>query len=343
MIITAVSLSGCSYIQKSIDISGIKDISREIMDNFHPGKPGELRRFAQSVDLSVSTAPERDVKLSVTSLKKWSMNPGPAGKIIEERIEFPGYVNIEGNNRNAVFYLYRKGGLEKRNVILWIPGMGVSDFAFRFIKKFFKEELSRNYDIVFYNIPYHLERKKPGGGNGDGFLTSDNSRNIRLFLNSVKEVRTILRYLKKRGVRSIGGWGGSIGATIILLTSEVEKFDHLTVMIPVLDLNLVALDNRYMRDVVGRLKKSGFRERDIREAYRTVSPVNYSLKVDPDRVQILYAEYDQLTPPGVIRKFAKTYKIKNVRGYSRSHATILLTSGIYRDYGRFLDSLRGDQ
>jgi pimeloyl-ACP methyl ester carboxylesterase len=339
----AVSLTGCSYIQKNIDIYSIKDISEDIMNDFHTGKPGELRKLVESVDLSESTRLEKNVHYTITPLKKWSMNSGSRREIIEEKIQFPAYVNIEGGNRNAIFYVYRRGSLKNRNVILWIPGMGVSDFAFRFIKKFFKEELSRDYDIVFYNIPYHLERRKPDGGNGDGFLTSNNSRNIRLFLNSVKEVRTAVQYLKKKGVKSISGWGGSIGATIILLSSIVEKFDHLTVMIPAIDLNLIALDNRYMQNVVSEMKKNGFMESDIREAYRIVSPVNYSLNVPPERVLILYAKYDQLTPPDLIKRYARRNKIKNILGYRRSHSTILLTSEVYRDYGLFLDSLNNNQ
>ncbi len=341
--LVAVFTTGCSYLQKSIDRAGIRDISEKIMNDFHPGKPRELQELVESLDISSYTQPEKNVKFKRTPLKKWSMNPGPGREIIEEKIEFPAYVTIKGSNSNAVFYIYRRKSLKNRNVILWIPGMGVSDFAFRFIKKFFKEELSRDYDIVFYNIPYHLERKKPGGGNGDGFMTSDNSRNIRLFINSVREVRTAVRYLKNEGVKSIGGWGGSIGATILLLSSTVEKYDHLTVMIPVLDLNLLALDNRYMQNVVRRMKKSGYSENEMRKAYRIVSPVNYPLSVAPERVLILYAEYDQFTPPDLIREYARNNKVKKILGYRRSHSTILLTSDMYSDYGRFLDSLNSNQ
>jgi hypothetical protein len=74
-----------------------------------------------------------------------------------------------------------------------------------------------------------------------------------------------------------------------------------------------------------------------------VSPFNYPLTIASEKVLILYAEYDQLTPSDLIRVYARKNKIKNILGYRRSHSTILLTSDMYRDYGRFLDSLKNNQ
>ena len=55
---------------------------------------------------------------------------------------------------------------------------------------------------------------------------------------------------------------------------------------------------------------------------------------------IQLADYDQLTPKNKIEKFATKYGIKNVKSYHRSHATILIDSQLYKDYGNFLDSLQ---
>jgi len=94
-----------------------------------------------------------------------------------------------------------------------------------------------------------------------------------------------------------------------------------------------------MRDAVARFEKAGFPESLLTEAYGIVNPVKYQLKIDPSRVQIMYAEYDQLTPEDAMIKFAQKNNIKKLIAYPRSHATMLLTRKIYGDYGLFLDTL----
>jgi len=192
---------------------------------------------------------------------------------------------------------------------------------------------------VFYVPPYHLERTEAGKKNGEGLLTPDHEKNISILLNAVRELRTMISYLKSNGVTKIGGWGGSIGATMLMLTAQTEEFDHLNMMIPIIDFNTVIFRNIHMRDAVARFEKAGFPESLLTEAYGIVNPVKYQLKIDPSRVQIMYAEYDQLTPEDAMIKFAQKNNIKKLIAYPRSHATMLLTRKIYGDYGLFLDML----
>ncbi len=257
-----------------------------------------------------------------------------------EKISFPSLVRHKDGQDTAVFYLYRNKELNGRKVILWVPGIGVSDFAFRFIKKFFIEELKRDYDIVFYVPPFHMERSETGRKNSEGFFTADAARNVDIILNSVRELRTISGYLKDKGVKSIGGWGGSIGAAMLLLGSQMVALDHLCIMIPIIDWDTVFLNNFHMKKIVDRITKEGVREDLLARAYGLINPANYSLNIDPDRIHIMYAEYDQLTPSKIIVDYAKEKRISKIVSYKRSHATILLTSKLYKDCGYFLDSLK---
>lgn len=185
-----------------------------------------------------------------------------------------------------------------------------------------------------------MERAEVGKKNGEGLFTANTVKNIETILNSVRELRTISEYLKRKGVKSIGGWGGSIGASMLLLTSSMIKLDHLCLMIPVINWDTIIFDSPYMKDVLYRVKDNGFSETLLRNAYGTINPVNYQFDLNPERVQIMYAEYDQLTPPKMIIDFAESRGISKIVSYRRSHATILLTKQLYKDCGIFLDSLR---
>lgn len=336
-----LGLCSCSYLQKRLDIAGLAELADDIAPDANTGSPEELQAFVRPLSLQKNTEPDPNAQFTVGPLNKWPMKLPQGGKLIMEKISFPSQIRKENGRDRAVFYVYRTGELKDKKVILWIPGAGVSDFAFHFIKYFFQEELVRNYNIVFYVLPYHMERGEPGKKNGSGFFTSNPERNISMLLDAVRELRTMMAYLRHNGVRTVGGWGGSIGATLLLLTEQTEEFDHLDIMIPVIDLETVVLKNDHMRHIESRFEKDGFSERIFAEAYGIVNPIKYKLKTDSDRVQIQYAEYDQLTPVGAMLKYAEQNRIKKLIAYPRSHTTILLNCKLYRDYGLFLDALDG--
>jgi len=332
-------LCSCSYVQKRMDISGLNDLAAEITPDGNTGSPEKLKAFVNTLSLKKDTEPGSNIHFAISPLTKWHMKHPSGDKLIMEKITFPSLVKHSNGSDTAVFYVYRTAELKDKKVILWVPGAGVSDFAFYFIKQFFMEALVRNYNIVFYVPPYHMERTEPGKKNGVGLFASNPEGNISVLLNSVRELRTMISYLKQNGVTMIGGWGGSIGATILLLTEQTEEFDHINVMIPVINLETVVLKNDHMRDAMAQFEKAGFSDNLLEQAYGIVNPSKYGMKADPNRVQIMVAEYDQLTPVSAMFKYAEANKIKKLMAYPRSHATILLTSRLYDDYGLFLDSL----
>jgi len=340
----AFCLCSCSYVQKCLDISGLNDLAAEITpDADNAGSPEKLQAFVHKTSLAKDTQPASDIHFTISPLAKWHIQNPSGDKMIMEKLTFPSRIRHQDGLDTAGFYVYRTGELKDKKVILWVPGAGVSDFAFHFIKYFFLEALTRNYNIVLYVPPYHLERKEAGKKNGEGLLTPDHERNVSVLLNSVRELRTMISYLRSSGVTKIGGWGGSIGATMLLLTGQMEEFDHLNIMIPIIDFDTVIFKNIHMRDTVAQFAKAGYSENLLEQAYGIVNPIKYKLKVDPNRIQIMYAEYDQLTPETAVIEFARRNSIRKLIAYPRSHATMLLANKLFEDYGLFLDSLeRGE-
>jgi hypothetical protein len=127
-----------------------------------------------------------------------------------------------------------------------------------------------------------------------------------------------------------------MGAAMLLLAENVERLDHLTVMIPVLDWRALMLDHELTAPAVNRLLVSGYDRPLLERAYRLLSPVNHALQLPPARVQILYARQDQLTPEATTRRYATHRRIDAVRAYEHSHATILLAGDLDTDYRTFL-------
>jgi hypothetical protein len=338
-------LSGCASFRMSVDNSGLKDVARNMVravDRYQGGTvadPGALALFLKDYN-PLGKAGNRDLGVEVVSvpLDRWHLSTA-RNPVHEEKLTFPSYSPLRGGGRDdAVLYLYYKGELEGKRVILWVPGYGVSDFAFRFIRKFFQAALDRDYAVLFATIPGHLERVKPGENAGEGLLSADPKVNLETVAEAVGELKTGMDYLRSRGVASFGGWGGSMGAAFLLLLSGEEQFTHLCLMIPVLDWSTI-MAKPEMKPVADRLAAAGYDSTLVKQAYDTVSPAFTASTVAPDRILLLYARQDQLTPESVTIEYAKTRSINRILGYDESHSTILLNGRMFRDYGDFLDSL----
>ena len=95
-----LSINNCSYIQKKIDIKGLKDSSKEIMDDFDPGLPGTLSKFIKEISLEKYTKPLNTKKFKKITLNKWDIKLPDNSKIIKEKIIFPSSMVI---TRRAFF------------------------------------------------------------------------------------------------------------------------------------------------------------------------------------------------------------------------------------------------
>lgn len=328
-------IGSCTLIKKKMDHSGINDIEQAMLTDFKSEDPDSLVEYIDRFKLQEEHAIENLETVKTQQLHSWLLDDD----IVHEKITFPSKLKkSNGQNDTAVFYLYREGKLDNEKVILWIPGFGVSDFAFRFIRQFFEQELDAGYAVLFYNIPFHLERIEPHRERGEGFATGSIVNNLEVIKHSLYEIRTVVAYMRSRGASSIGGWGGSIGGALLWLSSASIEYEHITLMIPIVDWNTVIFNPR-MAEVIDRMNNVGLSRELIRSAYKMINPFNIRSKTNSARVQILYAKHDQLTPESKILQFADKWKIRNVIGYEESHASILINNSMYDDNRRFLNTL----
>ncbi|MCD6395905.1 MAG: hypothetical protein J7L71_00060 [Spirochaetaceae bacterium] len=328
-------LASCSSIQTNIDKTSLNKNKKQILKDFSPGNPADLQSYIEKFDLNEKTFIPKSVELkSVKELTSWHIKTKKDINYEKWTFDSPFYnLDIPGD---ALFYVMQQKPWENSKVILWIPGFGVSDMAFTFLKRFFTSEIEAGYNIVIYIPPYHMDRQKKGEAAGNGLLSSSPLDNVKKMVNSVKELRTAYRYLENRKVRSISMWGGSMGGAFALMLQSLEGFDHLSLMIPVLDWNSFITPE----SVLPQYLEAGFDKNLIQAAYALISPVNYKLTIPPEKVQVEAAELDQLNPIDEIKNYCTVNKIKNFSIYPSGHATILLYKDVYRDYEKFLLSLQ---
>ncbi len=338
ILISLASIFSCTALQQYLDKTGIESSCKDIMTHYSPGNPSELDVFAENFSLSESTATFHTGIPEVKDIGRWKLDIPGNSNLIQEKLFFKTPLsNHTHPDDKLVLYIYRQGEIKNSRVLLFIPGMGVSDFALIFIKNFFKEIIERGYTLAVYIPPYHLERMPEGTETGEGFFTHDTVRNSKMITGCTAEIRSVVEFFRSQNAGSISAWGGSMGASFLLLAAHFEKFSHLTVMIPVLDWNSLLLDNPGFCILKERLIVDGYNEETLRKLYYQVSPINYNLLTEPDRVLFMTAAYDQLTSLKLTEKYREKHHNPLIKIYSRSHSTILTDYDIYKDYADQLD------
>ncbi len=323
-------LSGCESLRVGLDSAGLDHIGKRLATETLSESPEALEAFLGRFEpFGLPLADPALIKRE--HLDRWSMRGASYPDLVEERLSFPSPLGDR-----AVFYLYHRGPLRGQKAILWVPGYGVSDTAFPLIRGFFGAALDEGYSILFYTLPFHLERAGKGRAAGEGLLSIDTGKNLMTLAAALAELRSGLSFLRAEGAEAVSGWGGSMGAALLWTLSSRERFEHLCLLIPVVDWTTIVF-SPHLRSAMGRLEASGYDSELIGRAYAYFSPSRLTSLTAADNIELLYAREDQLTPEAATLEFARKQGIRDVKGYEESHGTMLLDPQIYKDYAHFLE------
>ncbi len=341
-LLTSLSVcGGCRSLQVAVDQGGLADNAAAIVADPATPDPAALQAFLAADDLARDSAPRvGDADITVTPGRTtWSL--GEVTNVIEETLRFPSTARPPGHpSSTAVAWSWRKGAWGERPVVLWLPGARVSEDAFVLLQHFFRAALAADFDVVAWVPPHHMVRQVEAQTDGDGLFGIDLRENLMLDREMVREVRTLMQWLRRRGVQRIGLWGGSLGGSVAWLTAAVEPVDHLALMIPIVDWRTMVLQPAEMAGVGQRLTALGFSSTLQAQALLAGSPVSYRVPLPSQRLHLRYARFDQLTPEETTLAFARQAGIDDVAGFERSHASILLTPAVFSDYEAFLRRMR---
>jgi len=327
----------CAPLQRAVDRQGLADNAALLVADEPLAPPATLVAvLAKPAADGLGGAPA----VMVNTRDRWVMATVDNQKIINEIGYFPSFIRSGAREANvAAVDIYRHGPLGERPVVLWVPGRGFAAIGLPFFQAMYERILERGFDLVVWIPPYHLMRQREGADAGDGFLRVDVADNVQVFERMTHELRSIVAWLHGQGVTTVGGWGGSVGGALLWQASATVPFDHLALMIPILDWRSFARDPPEMQPVRQRLHDAGYSDVLLDEAYRRTSPAGVTSLVDPGRILLQYARHDQLTSEALSLDFARRHGIERVIGYERSHASMLLTPSLYSDYAAFLDDV----
>lgn len=328
-------ISGCASTSTAFDRSALRDKAAlvELRAPRHLGpEPWPFRDAGSFERLTRPRTPLTPARRNLTRHRR--SRPG----LIQEELGFWSSVRVGHPESNrAVAYLYRHGELGPRPLVIFAPGLYVSEAAMTPVGWLIDRILDQGADVLFYVPPYHLARTPRGYESGDAFLATSLPDHLAAIAQGVADLRALAAWLQGQGVRSLGAFGGSMGASMLLQVARIDRpFSFFTGMIPLVRWDDLLLGPPEFEPVRRVVLAQGYDLRALAALYQILDPSRVPPPLPPERCSVLYAAHDQVARAGPQEAWFQAWGLTRTIGYHRGHATILLTPALYDDYSTLL-------
>ncbi|MDX2009901.1 MAG: hypothetical protein SFW67_06925 [Myxococcaceae bacterium] len=153
-------VSGCASVHVGVDVRALEGTARLV----------EQRATVSARPWPFSSQPELEARTRPLPTPAF-VERLPIGArslhvdgLIEEQLVFRSRISLRAVESNhARLLVFRHGPLGQRPVLLWVPGLGLSELAMRLLGPLLRDAVGLGFDVVFFVPPYHLERSPRGG------------------------------------------------------------------------------------------------------------------------------------------------------------------------------------
>jgi hypothetical protein len=292
--------------------------------------------YATSRALEVLTRPPAaPLTVSVEPMQHYRLKDA---NLTQEVLTFPSAIRLDHPESNtARVYVYRHETLGRRPVVLWMTGQYTSALAMVPISWLIERATARGVDVVMLVPPYHLERSPAGSVSGDAVLATSLADHMNSYAQGLSDLRGLVRWLRAQGVSTLGGFGGSAGAMLLLrMVTWDRSLDFLTLFNPMLRIGDV-LNRPDAEPARARLEADGHRLEEVQRVYASLDSPADRPTLAAGRLSVLYGRFDQLALEATTRTWAERWGISRVLPHDCGHSLALLERDMYRDYAAQLD------
>lgn len=163
-------------------------------------------------------------------------------------------------------------------------------------------------DVAIVSLPFHGPRKDPSRKGAPKFPSVDPAFNIEVWRRAVIELRELVRIARARGASSVGVLGMSLGGCTTALLGCAEP--TLSVCVPMIPLSSLADFSLHHRQLPGTGSQQRELHAALERAMAAVSPVHRRAVIASERITVLAARGDQITPPAQAERIAAAHDAK---------------------------------
>ena len=191
----------------------------------------------------------------------------------------------------------------------------------------------RGLDVALFVLPFHAVRtddRSPRFPGSDPRLTNEG------FRQAIHDIRTLSAYLRERGAESVGVMGMSLGGYTTSLLATLD--DDLAFAVPIIPLASIPEIARSAGRFVGSPEEQTLQCEALDAVHRAVSPFARTPRIDPDRMLVLAALGDKITPIEHARKLADHFGA-SLETFHGGHILQFGRADAFRSVGRLLGRL----
>jgi len=193
------------------------------------------------------------------------------------------------------------------------------------------------FDSALFVLPFHGRRAAPARGGRPEFPGRDPRFAGEGFRQAVTELRELARYLRRRGHAGVGLLGMSLGGYTAALAATVDPgFDFLVPIIPLASLADFAREHGELSEAP---EPRALEHELMERVYRHVSPVGRPPLIASERVLVIGARADRITPLSHARRLASHFRAP-LAAWHGGHLWQLGRGQAFERLGELLRSLR---
>ena len=192
--------------------------------------------------------------------------------------------------------------------------------------------LGERYDLALAVLPFHALRGARARRAPPPFPGADPRMTNEGFRQAMFDLRALVRFLRARGAPSVGVMGMSLGGYSTALLATVER--DLAFAVPIIPLASLA-DFALEQGRLGSGEEARLQHDALEEANRIVSPLARPSLVPSDRVLVVAAESDRITPIAHAERLAAHFGAEVVR-FDGGHLLQFGRGDAFRAIGRWL-------
>jgi pimeloyl-ACP methyl ester carboxylesterase len=191
-------------------------------------------------------------------------------------------------------------------------------------------------DVALFVLPFHGVRGDPERRGSPPFPGSDPRMTNEGFRQAMGDFRDLVHWFKQRGHPAVGVMGMSLGGYTTSLAATLEP--ELAFAIPIIPLASLADFARDQRRLGRSPDETELQHRALDAVHRVVSPLHRTPLVAAERVLVVGARADQITPVSHARRLAHHFGAR-MESWPGGHLLQIGRAEKFRQIGHLLDEL----
>jgi len=191
-------------------------------------------------------------------------------------------------------------------------------------------------DVALFVLPFHGVRANPERRGAPPFPGADPRMSNEGFRQAIGDLHSFVDWLRARGHRAVGVMGMSLGGYTMALSATV--IPDLAFAVPIIPLASLADFARDQGRLGSNPEQRAAQHAALERVYRVVSPLHRKSLIAPERVLVIGARADRITPMSHAKSLARHFSSR-LEAWPGGHLLQLGRAESFRRIGRLLGEL----